>query len=577
MSKKPVHQQLASPELLLATVLSHLPLHAEEDIRRDQLAEQQLVSVLMDVGASEETAQALVFTTRRQLDALCLLDQMALLNDVWAFVSYPASLLARSWLTTLAMPGQHLLPTDYWEQGEAKPASEKEEQRAFLHRIETGRVRFNPNAPPVRVVHVAWGFVRIGEKFLLHRREDIARPGEKTHVLPGGRFRLCDLPLAIRNRSTILAEVFDVDSVVVADWIRTTLERELIEELDLSPEKHYTCAPFGEPLPIYREVNGAGNRHAYTAYRFFLYRVALTTSGETHLLQRVASSGDLAWLSASELAAPQRVDGPSAYIDALRNAWGERLEDCLDEIPDSRTNPYVYDLKSGPKGKGKSDFVHLSPDPTKQLRFGKLGHERAVDVKLSDEERALLMLLGWHARGFPIALEQTGGLQLLPTGWVDVSPELVAVAQALTSKVAGSNGPIPGLLEIRDGRFLGMRASPTVLFFQSSLFRYAIEGHGEDREGVFRFERREVQTPWGLLAGDSFRRPIKRNIIRILRELEQGNDPEKDGINAGDWAANLRQQLLSEVNRLGMSTPWSTANSKFSLAAGLTRIEVDNA
>ncbi|MEK6668984.1 MAG: hypothetical protein AABZ19_09205 [Pseudomonadota bacterium] len=576
MTSKSEPPQRASPELLLAIVLARLPLHAEEDAKRDQLSEQQLVAALMNVGATEDAANTLVFTTRRQLEALAVLDPIALLNDAWAFVSYPASLLARAWITTLATPGQHLLPIDYWEQGDAKPLAEKEEQRALLHRIETGRTRFNTHATPIRVVHVAWGFIRIGGKFLLHRREDIARPGEKSHVLPGGRFKLCDLPLEIWNRATILAEVFDPDSAIVAEWITTTLARELNEELDLQPDKHYTCIPFGNPLPIYREVNGAGNRHAYTAYRFFLYKITLTTSGETHLLQRVTSSGDLAWLTAAEIAAPQRADGPSAYVDALRNAWGERLEQRLAEIPDSRVSPYAYDLKPGPKGKGQSDFIHLPAIATGTLRFGKLGHERAVDVELSDKERALLTLLGWHARGFSIRLEASRDIQLLPTGWIDISRELPAVAQSLVSKVAGSNGPIPGLLEIREGRFLGVRASPAVLFFDASLFRYAIDGSGEEREGVFRFERREVQTPWGLLVGDAFRRPIKRNIIRILRELEQGNDPEKDGINAGDWAANLRQQLLPDVNRLGMSTPWSTANSKPSLMAGLTLLEVDS-
>lgn len=576
MTKKLAHSRHTSPELMLSAVLARLPLHAEEDAKRDQFAEQQLVDALMDVGSTEAAAQTLVFTIRRQLEALALLDQTALLNDVWAFVSYPASLLARAWIATLATPGQHLLPIDYWEQGDAKPLAEKEEQRALLHRIETGRTRFNAHATPIRVVHVAWGFIRIGGEFLLHRREDIARAGEKSHVLPGGRFKLCDLPLEIRNRSSILAEVFDVDSAIVAEWIRTTLERELSEELDLLPEKHYTCTPFGDPLPTYREVNGAGNRHAFTAYRFFLYKVSLTATGETRLLQRVASSGDLAWLTAAEIAAPQRVDGPSAYVDALRNAWGDRLEARLADIPDSRLSPYAYDLKSGPKGKGQSDFIHLPAISTGTLRFGKLGHERAVDIELSDEERALLTLLGWHARGFPVRLEEPRVIQLLPTGWIDVSGGLPAVAQSLVSKVAGSNGPIPGLLEIREGRFLGVRASPAVLFFDASLFRYAIDGGRDEREGVFRFERREVQTPWGRLAGDAFRRPIKRNIIRILRELEQGNDPEKDGINAGDWAANLRQQLLPDVNRLGMSTPWSTANSKPSLMAGLTLLEGDS-
>ena len=103
---------------------------------------------------------------------------------------------------TLATPGQALLPADYWEQGDARPLNAKEEQRSLLHRIETGRLKYNPQAETIRTVHIAWALIRLGSNFLLHHREDIARPGEKSYVLPGGRFNMSDLPIEFKGTKT---------------------------------------------------------------------------------------------------------------------------------------------------------------------------------------------------------------------------------------------------------------------------------------------------------------------------------------------------------------------------------------
>ena len=134
----------------LKIALSMLPLHAEEGGRREVLSESELVTVLIEQDTPEETSKALVWILRRQFVALALLDPIELRDGKWAFVSFPASLLGRSWLTTLATPGQALLPAGYW--GQDAPEGDKEEQRALLHRIEMGRVQLNPQAQPIRVV-----------------------------------------------------------------------------------------------------------------------------------------------------------------------------------------------------------------------------------------------------------------------------------------------------------------------------------------------------------------------------------------------------------------------------------------
>ncbi|WP_157275110.1 hypothetical protein [Dechloromonas agitata] len=196
----------ADPATLLSVVLAMLPLHAEEGRQRDSLPEAELVTALIaHDSATEETALSLVFTLRRQFEALSLLDPLELRSGKWAFVSFPASLLGRSWLMTLATPGQVLLPTDYWEQGDGRPPEIKEEQRSLLHRVELGRLKFNPQAKTIRTVHVAWAFIRLGNNFLLHHREDKNRPGEKSYVLP-------EVPPVISATGNLVKSVFEKEN-----------------------------------------------------------------------------------------------------------------------------------------------------------------------------------------------------------------------------------------------------------------------------------------------------------------------------------------------------------------------------
>lgn len=92
---------------LLNAALSMLPLHAEEGRQRDALLGSELAAnLLSQCGANQETVMSLIYTLRRQFEALSLLDPLELRSGKWAFVSFPASLLGRSWLTTLATPNR---------------------------------------------------------------------------------------------------------------------------------------------------------------------------------------------------------------------------------------------------------------------------------------------------------------------------------------------------------------------------------------------------------------------------------------------------------------------------------------
>ena len=539
----------------MKAVLSKLPLHAEEDRRREIVAECELVSVVAAQGIPKDTASALIYALRRQFAALALLDPVELQKGRWTFVSFPASLLGRSWLTTLATPDQTLLPSDYWEQGDHRPDDVKEEQRVLLHRIETERARRNPEAQPIRVVYVAWALIRWGNKFLLHRREDKSRQGEKGYGMVGGRFNLSDLPPAIQSQTDILQETFKLDSTVVAQHITATLERELEEETGMFKDKHYSYEPFGRPLPAYKAVNGAGNRHAYSAYKFHLFQVKLTSAGETHLLSRIAEDERLTWFIAAEIAAPQRADGAAAYVDALHQAWGKDLEKNLSTASDSKA--------SKPTFTGESMMLDLPGTPDAAFQLGKPGKEKSVRPinRLGEAEWQLLMLLGWHMRDFQMRLNADAGVRLLGNGWID-APGVVSLARSLHERIQ----PIlPGLVEIREDRYVSISVAPDALLFPADLFRYQIQG-SNTTGGVFGLARLELGTPWGRLEENAYERNINGNTVAVLRELEKGDEP------AGDWERSLREQFGGGVRSVGLRRLWSTKGNVTSLVEGLKRL-----
>lgn len=539
---------------LLNLVFSRLPQHAEEGRQRDCLSEKELITTILDQeGVEEETARLLIYSLRRQFEALCLLDSFELRKGNWAFVSFPASLLGKSWLMTLATPEQTLLPSDYWEQGDSRPIEIKEEQRMLLHRMEAGRLKFNPQAKTIRTVHVAWAFIRLGDKFLLHRREDKMRSGEKSYVLPGGRFNLSDLPSVVQESNNILKEILNTESDIVSRHITSTLERELEEEVKLQHGIHYSYKPCGHPLPIYCEINGAGNRHAYTSYKFYLYQIKLTQSGETHLFDKVEnSSGALTWFTIDDILGSQRADGKSAYVDALSNAWGSQMKKQLCDIPDSSASPLSYTEDTS--------MLDLPSHSEGKFFMGRPGKEKPLMTtsKLDDEEWELLMLLGWHRRGFLI--QETKGIRLLESGWLDASAA-IQVAKNLQGK---THEIVSDLIEIREDRYLALSIAPAIVFFAVDLFHYSITGSNK-AGGAFRIERKELQTPWGFLQGGFYEKEISGKTVTTLRNLEKGDDPD------GDWERNLREQFGEGVRGIGLRRLWSKKGNTSCLVAGLQR------
>ncbi len=540
---------------IFETILKHLPLHAEEGPLRETIPEQDLIAALGVTGIGDEASTLLVATLRYQFISLALFDRVELAKGRWAFVSFPASLLGRSLLETWSA-GHALLAPDYWEQGDHRPVAVKEEQRKILHRIEGERLRQNPDASPVRVVHVAWGVIRLGEKFLFHRREDRDRPGEKTHVLPGGRFNPSDLPSSeLSAGAEVLRELFDPESRLVDSCLDTTLARELEEELGLCPGEHYTFERW-QSLPSYRDLAGTGNRHAFTEYAFQLYTVKLTPVGEVRLLETEAISGNLAWFSIADLAAPRCANGSSAYVNVLHASWGENIASQLHSVPESSASLLAMS--------GESQMLDLPAAPDAAWAIGKPGKERRLSMALGEAEWQLLLLLGWHARGFRIHASDC--VRLLGNGWIRLDTETVStLGQSLLVK---TKTELP-LIEIREACYLRLSIEPDILMFCPSLFTYTLVGDVSEG-GMLSIIRDAIRTPWGLLEAEVSRQSINRNAFRILRALEEGEDPVgRTDLLANDWERNLRQQLLPKLRKIGLRKFWITENKCSSLIEGI--------
>ena len=153
-----------------SVLLDALPLHSEEDGLREEISEPELIKRVTGKDGS-----GVVRCVRRLFEACGLLDARLLNDGRWAFVSFPASLFGHSLIQTLATSGQQVFPGSYWR---SDLDDDIEEQRRLLSELENRREELHPtHSPiPIRFVYVAWGLIRLGDSFLLHRREDRLRP-----------------------------------------------------------------------------------------------------------------------------------------------------------------------------------------------------------------------------------------------------------------------------------------------------------------------------------------------------------------------------------------------------------------
>jgi 8-oxo-dGTP pyrophosphatase MutT (NUDIX family) len=521
----------------LTCMLNVLPLHAEEGSVREIVSENEFLAAMTRCPGPVD-AYTVVQTVRSVFEALAVLDLRLLNEGKWAFVSFPASLAARSILSTLATPSQTLVPFHYWEQGTHRSPSVVEEQRTLLKTLETRRQRFHPtkSAQPIRTVHVAWGVIKIGGRFLMVRRDDKLRNGAGDFVFPGGRFNLSDIPSDQQGPQT-LRNLYRIDSDVAAGALNRTLVRELEEECGLLVD-HYFC---GQPisLPHYERVEGAGNQHGMTQYNIAVYPISLTDEGQLQLLCIEADQPEqFEWFTLDELLLNQRADGKKAFIDAIRTMETGKAEHLLGGLASSIGIDYAYTKET--------EAIDLPASHSDQFLSGKTGKESAIAVDLDADMWGLMLLLGWHSKSLPVSADPSK-IQLLGNGWVKLaSGDSLAVAEQLSLKLKLAG--LPGLI-LRGGIYCRLQIHPDHVYLGRGLFKYHLPIGDSDLPITISLA--EVVTIWGKLGSTSVGIELPRNMVRVIRSIQSPDDVDTRSIKGEDLPRQIRG-IFQSIQNIGL-------------------------
>lgn len=537
----------------LVRLLQILPLHAEEGGLREAILEQTILSQLATFDIAGGEANVTLSIIRRLFDSLALLDRQELNLDKWAFASFPAALLGRSLLETLANQEQQLFESHYWEQGAHRPVGVVEEQRALLKAVENRRIQFHPEKSPnpIRVVHVAWGMIRLGNQYLLVHREDKQRKDAKGYVFPGGRLNYHDL-LKTEQNDYAMRKLFSANSPLANESLERTLHRELSEELGLVYGDDYQSESLTQLAP-YSKVEGAANNHGFSTYNIKLFSIKLTSEGELKLLSRQANEPDqLVWFNAEELALKRKTDGKEPFIDALIANSSQHLNEMLEKIPDSSGTYYRFTEET--------DAIDLPTVAAEPFMRGKTGKEKAVINNLSNDEWAMLQILAWHTRGLSVNLD-SNHLQGLGGGWLKcISQSTKDVMQHLVQKLNLIGLP---LVDVVAGDYVRLSIKPELVFFSEMQFSFkCIED--TTGAGTLSLALTGIKTDYAELYPMKLDIALNRNMMRVINAISQGNDPEADPkIRAEDLPRAIRTNIRDPLQPLGLRKFFETEQGNY--------------
>ena len=504
----------------LKIIYDLLPLHAEEGGEAFSVNVRDSISNLGFDNAEVSTALSLV---EQLFISLGLLDETLLEHGIWRFKSFPASLMARSVLSSLTDKDQSLFSKGFWG-GQSDRSEASEDQRKVLDFLEGHRQKHHQaSAKPIRHVHVAWGLICVDGKFLLHHREDKNRTNESNYVLVGGKVSQNDLMVADNDLSAndAIKRLQSPEASSSLNGIDVALGREMSEETGLEQETHYNYSHW-RTLKPYTNVGGAGAVRALTEYHIHVYHITLTLDGLLALSMRIRADENLVWFTAEELVNAKSQDGKMAYIPALvedfdsSNEW----ETAVCNFPSS------YETSSADLPDSFSTTVSL--DNTKAVKVGKTGKEKALTCKLTDEEHNLLLSLSIFAKDSE-AQSKSESIQLLTNGWVEIVDEnLNATARSLTNKLSEAEAPI---LEGYKERYYRLALPETYIYFRKEAFTYRLEDSA-DKKAQLIVSREPISTD--LIESDSvsYTKQISGALEVGLKELiadkEVSGDMQKD-------------------------------------------------
>ena len=495
------------PDLLTA-ISRLLPRIAEESGDREEIPETELIQRLMDAtGVGSEEAGAALGIVRRMLQALSVLDEGRLSGDVWAFASFPASLMSRSVLGGLGVAEFRLLEPGFWNASEYLV----DQQRALIKRSEELRAALPAGLVPIRRVWVSWAWIALDGKFLMVRREDPAphRDGSRGQfVFPGGRVSNEDLPELVYMTASHCLDFFDPSTEIDPSHIRyafsQALRRELREELQIPGNAFEAETSIGEPFH-YIALEGAKSSYSTTEYHIQPFKVSLKDAGRTALLRCLATHAErFAWFTAEELAAGVNAAGAKAFVDAIRKG-SPTLDPDEFGIPFGNASPF-------------KDPIDIPGKPSEPFAIGIAGRERHVHVGLDADEIELLNWLAAVRRGDDIEELAVGVSIANGTGWVLIDDDhALTKLRTLAAKLESAGLP---LLDFHDR---ATRLNAVTPYFSPSSLSMEIQDERRGKAYRLNLSRHRLQSALGVASAKEASVSLPEVLGNAIYSLDQGD------------------------------------------------------
>ncbi len=519
--------------LMLTSLRRLLPVHSEEVPVAEAVLFQELVEqVVLDTQVPEAQVHGSLEFLQHLWHALGLLDPFALGQGRWQFVSFPASLMARSLLESLAQEQPELLGPGFW-----LPGPNEDTQRKWLAEAETQRQnQLREAARPIRQVHVAWGLIRLQGRILVNHREDTPRPGRPNYVLIGGKLNLHDLGGSSALSPEALVRLQQAPpGELVQQGLFLTLERELREELGLLTQ-HYEARRFHRLEKPYLEIEGSRANHALTRYDISCFEVHLNASGFQRLCQTMQETpdGQLLWMTPEEVARGTQADH-RVYIQAWLEEAGssEKLLRKLQTLPESFVDPPLF-----------AEGVDVPVSPEAAFLVGETGKEQKVFVELTDAERWLLVGMAWQA--LHGTLQGPQGVHLHPLGWMEFREAALLERVRTLQQTLEAHG-LP-LLQGRDSGWFRVSVAPEKLYLAEEFFEvqavFAESGRHEVHLTV-----PETETPVGTLPATRFVQKVSEKVFQLVRASLR---EEPVSVEMDDPKRSLRAEVNAPARKWGL-------------------------
>jgi len=514
----------------LEQIYLNLPLIAEEGGEAESV---DIRKKLFDDNDENAQLAISIQLIERLFVAAGLLDTRQLADHgLWRFPSFPASLMARSLLSTLVDSEQTIFPRGFWDAHNAY-SDASEAQRKVLKAVENQRSKCHPDqAKPIRYIHVAWGLIIVDGKVLLRHREDASRENIGNYVLVGGRLSQQDLNEAGEpNALNVLQSPAASDNMPA---LETALTREIQEEtgLDSSEEGNGYTYSHWLSANTFTKVEGSGANHALTEYRIHLFTITLSQHALFKLYENINDERrQLCWVSLDELGAGKSHDGKEIFLEALfahfggKEAWSTAIKHA----------PTSYDFQYRFKDKSQSVSV---PFETSLFEVGATGREKLVDLPVSDEDVSMLAALKLIADA-KVPTELPDGVQILGAGWIRVTDEILKnKLSALAASLAANDLP---LLETRYEQYFRLDILPKYCFLSDGYANWSLNGR------TYTLEQPALPAPFGVFERETHTVGLSVKLAAELSEFALGN--AKRTYECKEFLKVMRRDVRDRIGR----------------------------